>query len=252
MKLSSEERQERILREIMEHGQASVVDLADMLSTTTETVRKDLTALQERNAVVRHHGFAALPTSYGEATFAEKETAHRKEKAGIARTAFDLIPMESSVVLEASTTNLQLAKLLVMRNDLTVFTNSLSICQTLAKSGNALYMVGGAFRGRSNSCTGSWAEDAIRSINADLAFLGCDGISKDGPTIALQQLAGLNREIIEHSRKAYVLMDTSKLEHTGLYTMAPYRAFDAFIFERPLSVTERALLPKTLQVLPEA
>lgn len=251
MRISGDERQEAILREVMARGQATVAELADQLHVTTETIRKDLVALQERNAIEKGHGIVTLPTSFGDVPFAEKETVHREEKAAIAQIALGLIPAGSSVVLEASTTNLQLAKLLVMRDDLIVFTNSLSICQTLAKSGNELFMVGGAFRARTNSCTGEWAQNAMAGINVDVAFLSCDGISENGPTATYQQLLGLDRMIIKHSRKTYMLMDTSKLAATGLYTVADFEDFDAFIFERPLSARERGLLPDSLRVLPE-
>lgn len=251
MKLTGDERQERILCEVMARGEASVADLAALLGVTTETIRKDLSILQDKNAIEKRHGFVTLPSTYGEASFADKEARHREEKAAIARIAAGLIPSGASVIMEASTTNLQLAKMLVMRSDLTVFTNSLNICQVLGKSGNELYMVGGAFRQRSNSCTGTWAQQAISGLNADVAFLGCDGFSADGPTVAFQQLLEVDRAIIGHSRLTYLLSDTSKLVQTGLYDVAGFSDFDALIFERPLTADERRMFPDKISILPE-
>ena len=49
MSASGDERRERILHEVMAHGKATVTGLSELLGVTTETIRKDLVTLGERN-----------------------------------------------------------------------------------------------------------------------------------------------------------------------------------------------------------
>jgi len=140
MRASVEERRDKILHEVMTNGEATVSELADLLGVTTETIRKDLATLEEKNVISKGHGFVTLSTALPETDFSQKETMHLAEKTLVAERAAALVPEGASVFLDTSTTVLRLASLLVMRDDLTVITNSVDACQALARSGNQVLM----------------------------------------------------------------------------------------------------------------
>ena len=86
----------------------------------------------------------------------------------------------------------------------------------------------------------------MEGINVDVAFLGCDGFSPEGPTIRSYQEIELKRMVARRAKRTVLLADTSKLGNTGLYTFASYADFSLMVFERKLDVGERKVLPKNV------
>ena len=250
MSASGDDRRERILHEVMAHGKATVTGLSELLGVTTETIRKDLVTLEERNVISKRHGFVTLATPMPERDYSEKgESLHLAEKTAIAERAARLTPQDAAVFLDTSTTVLCLASLLALRSDLTVITNSIDVCQALARSGSKILVTGGLYCTKSNSCVGSWALRSMESVNVDVAFLGCDGFSPEGPTIRSYQEVEFKRMVARRAKRTVLLADTSKLGNTGLYTFANYADFSLMIFERELNVGERKVLPKNVALI---
>ena len=246
MKLTSEERRNKILQEVLLRNEVSVNDLADNFNVSTETIRKDIAYLQEKNLLSKKHGMATIANPFSENEFSEKERQYVDEKNKIAEIAISLIPQNASVFLDTSTTVYQLAKLLVMRQDLTIITNSMRINQVLSNSENQILLTGGLYRKISSSYVGDWTLSVINKLNIDLAFIGCDGFSENGPTLQAYQELEIKKAVIDHSKKAILLCDTSKLTNEGLYTFADYSDLDTVIFERSLTPKERSQFPESL------
>lgn len=246
MKLTSDERKNKILHEVITKGEASISELAELFEVTTETIRKDVGFLQEKNLIAKRHGSVTMANTFFENEFAAKESEHLEEKIKVAEAALKFVPDHSAIFLDTSTSILQLAKLLVMRNNLTIITNAIQINQVLANSDNQILLTGGMYRKKSGSYVGNWALNAINELNADVAFIGCDGFSKSGPTIRSYQELEIKKAIIAHSKKSIILCDSSKLENEGLYSFADYSSLDMIIMERKLTDQEREAFPKEL------
>lgn len=243
MKLTSDERRNQILHEVITKSEVEIADLAEMFGVTTETIRKDVSFLEQKNLITKRHGFVAVPNTFLENEFSVKENEHLEEKVKIAEAALKFIPENSAVLLDTSTNVLQLAKLLVMRDDLTIVTNSLQISQVLANSENQILLTGGLYRKKSSSYVGDWTLSAISALNVDVAFIGCDGFSKTGPTIRSYHELEIKKAMVAHSKQSVILCDTSKLEKEGLYTFAKYADLDMIITEVPLTDEERSWFP---------
>jgi DeoR/GlpR family transcriptional regulator of sugar metabolism len=244
MRVTSEERRNKILHEVMNKKEVSINELSETFHVTTETIRKDVSFLQEKNLLAKKHGSVTLTKPFLESEFSVKEKRQLNEKNAIAEKALDFIPQNASLYLDTSTTVLQLAKLLVMRDDLTIVTNSLQISQILATSDNQVLLTGGQFRKKSNSYVGAWTLHALQTVNLDLAFLCCDGFSKTGPTIRSYQELEIKSSVITHSKKSLILCDSSKLGNQGLYTFSEFQTIDMVLMERPLTDEERSAFPE--------
>ena len=81
MRASVEERRDKILHEVMTNGEATVSELADLLGVTTETIRKDLATLEEKNVISKGHGFVTLSTAPPETDFSQRETMRKCRRA---------------------------------------------------------------------------------------------------------------------------------------------------------------------------
>src|SRR6478752_9817481 len=115
----AEERQQLIVELIYASGRASVTDLAERFSITTETVRRDLAALEAAGSVRRVHGGAVSPDRFSttEESILERTVQRKSEKTRIAEAALALIPegLTGSILIDAGSSTEALAELLAAR-----------------------------------------------------------------------------------------------------------------------------------------
>src|SRR6476646_4090334 len=123
MTLYAEERQQAMAQLVAERGRLSVNVLAEQYDVTTETVRRDLSALERMGLVRRGHG-GAVPAHRLKVTepgLVERDSANTAEKERIARAALELLPPAGSTILiDAGSTTNRLASLLPRDHRLTV------------------------------------------------------------------------------------------------------------------------------------
>ncbi|MDR0921606.1 MAG: DeoR/GlpR family DNA-binding transcription regulator [Lactobacillales bacterium] len=234
MKLSTKDRQKAIMNYLITHEFATVNQLAEMHDVTTETIRKDLTTLEEQKKIDKGHGTVKIANTYYENPFNIKELLHVEEKIKIAEYAIHLISDNQVIYLDASTTSIQLAKMLSIseRKNLTVITNSIDIARVLTSSSHQLLVLGGEMRMRSQAIVGAWALQAATSFRADIAFMGCDGFSAKGATNRSYKEIELKQEIVKNARLTYLLADTSKFTQETTFTFVDYETIAGIITNR--------------------
>lgn len=242
------ERKNKIINHVVTNGHAKVNELAELLNVTTETIRKDLAYLQEKNILEKGHGVVTPSSSYLENSFAVKEGEHAEAKTQIAQLASTLIPQNGVVFLDSGTTVVQLAKLLNLRSDLTIVTNSMIAAQMLQNTGNQLLVTGGELRQASFSYVGNWARKALNNIRVDVAFLSCDGFHEEGPSIRSFRELDIKEAAIQSAKQSILLADSSKLTKTGMYCFSPFSSFNTLILERELKTEEKLFLPDSLLI----
>lgn len=90
---------------VREARPVSVEDLADVLRTSRETVRRDLTLLSERGALRKVHGGAVPVQTALESPLGERRLAVRAEKISIGKAASALFePGDIFLIAAGSTT----------------------------------------------------------------------------------------------------------------------------------------------------
>ncbi len=90
----AEERQQAIARLVVDRGRVAVTELAEEFAVTTETVRRDLSALERMRLLRRVHG-GAVPAAVLTATESrldERDGTHAREKERIAAAAARFLP----------------------------------------------------------------------------------------------------------------------------------------------------------------
>ncbi|WJH34361.1 DeoR/GlpR family DNA-binding transcription regulator [Paenibacillus sp. CC-CFT747] len=130
------ERYQHILRLVNEWGSVRVADLSQLCRVTDETIRRDLDRLESEGHLLRSYGGAVRAQAQSTETSHElREAVHAGEKQSIAAAAARLLEPNDRIVLDASTTAIQLA---VQLPDipLTVLTNSLRISLLLSERKN--------------------------------------------------------------------------------------------------------------------
>lgn len=210
----AEERLLLIVERARAAGRVDVAGLAAELAVTPETVRRDLTALERQGLLRRVHGGAIPVERLGfEPAVTARAEVLTSEKERIAKAALAEVPAEGAVLLDAGTTTARLAEALPTDRELTVVTNAIPIALALSVRPNLqTLMIGGRVRSRTLAGVGDWAEQALRGIRVDVAFLGANGVSVEhGLTTPDQSEAAVKRAMIAASRRRVVLADHTKV-----------------------------------------
>ncbi len=211
------ERQERIAGIVRDVGRARVTELARRFGVSSVTIRKDLVLLEAERRVVRTHGgaIARREGSPPEPAFELRERLQRDEKLLIGVAAAALVQDGESIVFDASTSALYVARHLKERapwHQLTVVTNSIRIALELAgQPGITVLMLGGRVRSEAMSVVGPLGEAVFRRVNVQKAFVGAVGLTVDGGlTDAMEEEAQIKRAMVTAAREVYALVDHTK------------------------------------------
>ncbi|MDR1902164.1 MAG: DeoR/GlpR family DNA-binding transcription regulator [Treponema sp.] len=229
----TEERREKLAQLLIINGFIQATDMARRFNVSTETIRKDIISLEQKGVAKKSHGGAVVIKEFLERPFSRRELEYREEKQRIAARAMDFVPQKGIIILDAGSTVHSMAKHLIYQKDLTIITNSLSVAHFLADSENKIYVVGGEVRNVTMSLVGYWANNAFKSIKADVAFLGTSGfMSHKGPCAESFIEAEMKESIIECSRKKIVLADHSKFVSDALVEYIEWKKIDCLITDQ--------------------
>lgn len=223
--MSKSERQERIVNELATKPQIFVSKLASKLSVSQATIRKDLAVLEESGLLKRIHGGAiamALNTPR-EIDFLSRAQEQKEEKQAIANLALTLIEDHDSILLDASSTCYELAKLL--RNAtlvLTVITNGIQTASLLSENKFIrVYVVGGAVR-NGNALGGLVGAGLFSKIHAHKAFMSARGIDlRNGLTDFNLEEVELKSFMVEQVSQVFALVDHTKIGNASVAGFCP-------------------------------
>jgi DeoR/GlpR family transcriptional regulator of sugar metabolism len=211
--LSSGQRREQILAYLSVRDRTSVGELSQVLGVSEVTVRKDLDVLESQGVLTRVHG-GAVVSGRGrlELYFATREQDHLEEKRRIAQAAAALIRSEQRIFLDASTTALQIARLIKDREDLVVVTNGIYTALELNFSeGITTIVIGGTMRRRSSSLVGSLNYNSLQRLRVDIGFFGARGVTaRDGLMESDIDEAQLKQQLVSTSGLVVGIADSSK------------------------------------------
>jgi DeoR/GlpR family transcriptional regulator of sugar metabolism len=229
------ERQERIARIVEEHGRARVTELAAQFGVSGVTIRKDLVVLEAEHRLVRTHGGAlAVDRSRPELSWEFRERLQTDQKLWIGAAAAGLVHDGESIVMDASTTALSVARHLKARvgwSQLTVVTNGLRIASELAgHPGITVLMLGGRVRWEALSLVGQLGDGLFSRINVQKAFLGAAGFTvESGLSDATDEEAQIKRSMVAAAREVIAIVDNTKRERTAFATFCPTDKIDVVL-----------------------
>ena len=186
-----------------------------------DTIRRDLRELAAHGLVQRVHGGALPPAPQLGSFTHRRETWGRPRRArrGRRRPAADA----RVVLLDGSTTNLELARRLPADQPRTVLTNSPPIAAALAEHPVAeVVMIGGRLDKRAQVTTGAATVDFIRSVRADACVLGVCALHPEAglSTDDLEE-AQVKRAMVDAAADVIALATADKLRAGSAYVVAP-------------------------------
>lgn len=219
------ERHARILDMLRSARTVRTEEIAEALAVSTETVRRDLTALEQRGALERVHGGArsrTLAPVGDEPPFLERSNTAGEAKRRIGAAAASLVRPGQTIIIDVGTTALEVARALPYDLSAVVATCSLLAAVELADRPNLEVLVsGGRLRSGDLALSNTQTVDFFRSIHADIAFLGSGGVDATaGLTDFYLDEAAARRAILSGSTASYVLADSSKFGRVARHRIA--------------------------------
>jgi DeoR family transcriptional regulator of aga operon len=199
------------------------------------TIHRDLDNLVATGSVVKFRGGARSIRHAGDPEFNVRMRENNFGKQSIAKKAMELIQPHSSIFLDASTTNLALARLLPDMN-LNVFTTGPSIALELCRLNNPVVtLCCGTINRKNLAVSGQNTLEMLEKINIDQAFIGVSGCSVDaGFTCGTEGDMLVKRLVIKKARTSVAMCSRDKLNCLMPYTFAQLEDVDCLISDAPM------------------
>ena len=234
------ERKREILRQLLEDGQVTVEHLAERFETSTATIRRELSYLDDAGLLRRTHGGAIqvepmLYEPFGRlSSFAAQAQVKAAEKRRIGLAAAGMIQDGEIVALSAGTTTTQVGRSIHDRKGVTIVTNAINIAMELSHRLDLKIIMTGGFLNK--NCFALSGDSGIASVNEmfyDWAFISVDGIhTEHGLTSDTPELGAVSRAMIQQSRKTVVVADHSKFGKVCKMLIAPVTKVDLIVTDK--------------------
>lgn len=197
------------LVEAVRNGISTVEGLSRLLQVSPGTIRRDLDVLASEGLLARTYGGAVLRSDTLELPFSQRQHANGMQKMAIAQAAASIVEDGEMIILDGGSTTGFIARLLRGR-PITVVTIGINSLLTLFDSRTQVVVLGGSFVDTTHSLLGPIALRGLRELRPDRAFLSAAGVSSRGLHSPTSEQATMKSEIMQCSRRSYIVVDSSK------------------------------------------
>lgn len=231
------ERQQKISDILSENGIVQVSRLAEDFGVSELTIRRDLDQMEEAGLLKRTHGGATILRNLNaEPHYLQKAAMFAEEKRRIAEKAASLVQDDDIVMVNSGTTaSAVLGALLESGKTLTIITNNIDVFNHPDTIGRcAIVLIGGAYRSRSRSLSGSLATKSLEGMFANKSFIGVDGISEEaGLTTPIYEESVVSNMMLRHTTgQAFVIATHNKIGVTSNYRIGKVEEIHGIITDR--------------------
>lgn len=260
--MSRQARLTEILDVIADRGSVDVDEVAKLLDVSAVTVRRDLDTLAKRQLVTRTHGGAVLTASSIGLPLSYKVAKEDEVKLRIAQAALKYIERYQVIGINGGTTTSEVARAIAgdprlapTGEDipaLTVVTNAVNIAAELTvRKQIKIVVTGGVARPNSYELTGPFAEEVLKEVNIDVAFLGVEALDLTrGAAATHEDEARVNRQIAARASKVIVVTNSTKFSNKAFAVIRPIEEIDVLITDKGLdSNIEKQLTKMGIEVV---
>jgi DeoR/GlpR family transcriptional regulator of sugar metabolism len=227
-------RHDRILSVLEANPSIRVNELADDLDVSTETVRRDLSELDDTGQIKRTYG-GAVRTKTFEPALAERSMQHIAARKKIAQMAVEYVGDSNSLFIGGGATTLHFAQALrETSRRLTVLTPSFSIAIELSTNPAIEVMaLPGIVEPKEGMAYGGETLKYIAQFRTKLAVVGASGVDPNGVSEALLNIAPVYSAMIRNADETVVLADASKFGTRSLQQTIGMQSNLCLITDRP-------------------
>lgn len=232
------ERQRRICEMLSHKESITTTEICLALGVSPVTARSDLDALERDGKLTRVRGGA---TNVNQAAIIpspdRRKSTNMEAKRVIAQLAAEQVRDGDSILLDSGTTTLELLRAISKKRDITIVTNDISIVELadVIMPNSAVLLLGGLYRHGHRLTYGNFVLTLLDKIYVDSAFMCPAGYRTGMGCMTETETSLLVKEtFIQHARRNYLLMDTSKVGRGSFMSFATLADFsEAFLEKDP-------------------
>ncbi len=233
-----EERHQQILNILYASGKVNVEELTRVFGCSHDTIRRDLSELEEQGILKRVYG-GAVPWKRPAPGIDARKNVEKDEKYLVARKAVELVHPGELIAIDGGTTNTLFVSLLPVSIRLRVVTNSFPVAEELRKRPNAdVTFLGGHYNKGSQTTVGELVLSQLKDYHFDQCFLGAYAVDdKRGVSVPYpyEDEAPVKKYLAENCRELNVLCDNSKLDKEANYIVCPLERITHLVCSRRVS-----------------
>lgn len=227
-------RQQLILEYIEKNHVVTIKELHALCpEVSLMTIHRDLDALELRGAIIKVRGGARSVRHTGDLGYDIRLQENVSGKLLMAQKALTLIQPNSTIFLDAGTTNLILARKLPDVN-LNIFTTGPNIAVELSRLQNPnISLCCGTLNRKNMALSGPNTLEMLEKINLDIAFIGVSGCYVDaGFTCGTEADMVVKRTVIRKARTTVAMCDNGKFSRLMPYTFADFADVDYLVCDK--------------------
>ena len=212
------ERRNAILEKLQAERRVVVSELSQIYKVSEETIRRDLEKLENDGFVIKSYGGAVINENANvDLPFNIRKKRNVISKQKIAEVISSRIKDGTSIMLDASSTAVYIAKALKERKNLTLITNSIEILIEMFDTPNVYVLsTGGAMREGSFALVGPQTDKMLKSYHVDVAIVSAKGFDLETGMTDTEELHANNKKTMLHAGREKVLaVDSSKFGKTA-------------------------------------
>jgi DeoR family glycerol-3-phosphate regulon repressor len=227
-------RHEKIMQMVRQSGKVLVDELAAEFDVTSQTIRKDLNELCDRQMLLRVHGGAMLLSSVENMAYEARRSIARDQKARIGTAAAALIPDNASLFVNIGTTTEAVAKALLAHIGLMIVTNNINVANVIRPvENNQVIIAGGVVRASDGGIVGEAAVDFIKQFKVDFAIIGASAIDSEGALLDYDfREVKVAQAILENANTVILVADNTKHERTAPVRIGHISMINTFVTDR--------------------
>ena len=212
------ERRNAILEKLQAERRVVVSELSQIYKVSEETIRRDLEKLENDGFAIKSYGGAVINENANvDLPFNIRKKRNVISKQKIAEVISSRIKDGTSIMLDASSTAVYIAKALKERKNLTLITNSIEILIEMFDTPNVnVLSTGGAMREGSFALVGPQTDKMLNSYHVDIAIVSAKGFDLETGMTDTEELHANNKKTMLHAGREKVLaVDSSKFGKTA-------------------------------------
>ena len=212
------ERRNAILEKLQAERRVVVSELSQIYKVSEETIRRDLEKLENDGFAIKSYGGAVITENANvDLPFNIRKKRNVISKQKIAEVISSRIKDGTSIMLDASSTAVYIAKALKERKNLTLITNSIEILIEMFDTPNVnVLSTGGAMREGSFALVGPQTDKMLKSYHVDIAIVSAKGFDLETGMTDTEELHANNKKTMLHAGREKILaVDSSKFGKTA-------------------------------------
>lgn len=233
----TDERRDKIIELLQKNGRVLAKELADRFELSIDSIRRDLSIMEEKGLLKRTHG-GAIPASKVRSAPLPPDLRYKEaspHQDAISKLAASFIQEKDTVFIGSAGIHYGMLKFLP-EVPFTVVTNAIRVADALKDREEIdVYLIGGKVKSSGN-ISDTLANQFLRQFTLDLCFVAGGGISKNGVSTSSPEVASLGRMAVEISRKRICLAPHEKLGVDFFAKEGPITDMDLLITDSEASI----------------